>query len=58
MHMNPIKIAACIIVLATAAAAQEQTRAPIADTYVESTMPDTNFGTSEELAADGLGSVA
>ena len=56
--MNPIKIAACIIVLATAAAAQEQTRAPIADTYVESTMPDTNFGTSEELAADGLGSVA
>ena len=43
------------ILASTAAHAQDNVRTPIADTYVESTMPDTNFGASEELAA-GKGS--
>jgi|GEM_PF-6036815 len=35
--------------------AQEESRAVVADTYVESTMPDTNFGSADEIAA-GKGS--
>ena len=50
-------ISAAVLALSAAAtaAAQEETRAVMADTYVESTMPDTNFGSAEEMAA-GKGS--
>ncbi len=36
---------------ATACLAQDETRIATSDTYVESSMPDTNFGSAEELAA-------
>ncbi len=57
MPTNTItSLATTIILVASAAAlAQEETRVTTADTYVESSMPGTNFGSSEELAA-GKGS--
>ncbi|UYV11583.1 MAG: DNRLRE domain-containing protein [Phycisphaera sp.] len=57
MHAKFATVFAASLVLAAPAIglAQEETRPVVADTYVESTMPGTNFGSADELAA-GKGS--
>jgi hypothetical protein len=58
MHMKPVPaITATLLAagLSTSFATAQETRLATEDTYVESTMPATNFGSAEELAA-GKGS--